>query len=307
MNKNTTNTMNTTKKLITGATASVGRDTMEFDKYIQGLNDIFTKYEFGILATTDDFNFLERVVIDSIKGGRISKQLTNQICPPIHDSEFYHYTSKASGESILCASRLRLYSVKKRIQEDEIKAFLKKFEYKYPLGIDEASQKPRYVQSIADGFYYSSMTNTTLTPSEENYFWTRFAKYDGFRLRFRLKVQSGCLRRITYGSGLDKWADFFKEVKSWTKKSLDKEFFWEDAASVCGLYLPHQYSVEKETRLVIKSAWGLDEHSDGIHKYVELKFGDNQSVVTNLQLIEVQTDNEIQAPDGVKKIKRNGD
>ncbi|MDX2110142.1 MAG: hypothetical protein SFY80_07880 [Verrucomicrobiota bacterium] len=278
---------------------------MEYDKYIQGLNDIFTKHEFGIQATKDDFNFLERVVIDSIKGGRISKQLTNQICPPIHDSEFYHYTNKVSGESILTTSRLRLYSVEKRIQEDEIRAFLEKFDYKYPLGIDEASQRPRYVQSIADGFYYTSMTDTDLTPNEEHNFWTVFAKGNGFRFRFRLTVQSGCLRRITYGNGIDKWADFFKEVQDWTKNSLNKEFFWEDASSICGLYLPHKYSYERETRLVIKRAWGLDEHSDGNHKYVELKFGYNQSVVTDLQLIEVQTDNQIQAPDGVHKIKRN--
>jgi len=278
---------------------------LKYNIYINGLNDIFTKYDFGIRATTEDFNFLERVVIDSIKGGRISKQLTNQICPPIHDSEFYHYTKKMGGESILATSRLRLYSVEKRIEEDEIRAFLEKFDYKYPLGIDEASQKPRYIQSIADGFYYISMTDTVLTPGEEQYFWTEFAKDDGLRLKFRLRVQSGCLRRITYGNGIDKWANFFKEVQNLTKQKLDKEFFWADAPSVCGLYLPHQYSHEKETRLVIKRAWGLDEHSDGSHKYVELKFGHNQSVVTDLELIEIQTDNEIHAPAGVKKIRRN--
>ena len=278
---------------------------IKYDNYIEKLNEIFEKYNFGIKAEVEDFNYFNEVVTDSLKGSRISKHLTNHICPPIHEEVFYHYTKIESGKSILLGKSLRLYSVKKRITEDEIKSFLEKFKYKFPLSIDEASKKPRYIQSIADGFFYTSMTDTNLTQKEEEYFWEQFAGSDGVRFKFKIQIQTGCLRKITYGNNIDHWANFHKEIQDLTKTTLGKVFYWEDSSSVCGLYLPHGYSHENETRLVIKRSWGLEESSDGKHQYVTINFGENPNILTKLELIEVQTNHDIQTPTGVSKIKRD--
>lgn len=236
---------------------------------------------------------MEEVVIDTFNGGRISTHLTNQIYPPIHQGEFFHYTSISATQSILNSRKVRLNSIQNRIDEDEIREFLEKFDYDYPLGIDEASRKPRYIQSIANDFFYISMTDNKLTDKEDKYFWKKFAGMNGSRLKFRIKIQSGCMRRMIYGKDIDKWADFYREVKALTLKKLKKQFFWEGAATVCALYLPFGYHHEKETRLVIKRSWGLQEMNDGNMNFVELQFGYNQSTAITLELIEIQTDQKI--------------
>lgn len=278
--------------------------TPERFQYLKRLNALFDEYEFGVTANSDDFSFLKDVVTDDINGGRISTQLSRKIWPPLHQGEFYHYTTKAAAENILSSCSLRLTSLKKRIGEDEIREFLGKFNYHYPLEIDPETSRPRYVESLTQGYYYISFTDTEASLETEEYFWSTFAGHDGARFKFRLQVETGFLRKLVYGSDIDRWAEFFRRMSDLTRTELQKEFFWADAGVVCALYLPAEYLHERESRLVIHSSWGLDEKTDGASFYVELQFGLNEKVLVTLDLMEVQSDLPLSIPKGTIQISR---
>lgn len=264
---------------------------MPYDEYIKALNELFDRHCLGINVTADDFLFLEEVVTDEVsENRRLTVHLSSAISPPIHTGEFYHYTRRDATNAILGSKTLRLTSIEKRIAEDEIKVFLRKFGFSHPLSIDPDTSEPRYVRSIAHQIFYTSFTDTILSPEEEQYFWNTFARRDGTRLKFRIDLQSGCLRRMVYGDAIARWAQFFREVNDLTQKYLGKVFFWGDSATVCALHLPDSYDVERETRLITRRECGLRLGNDGGTEYLELRFGMNDTLKIDLKLIEIQTD-----------------
>ncbi len=274
--------------------------------YIKKLNKILCKYNFGKTVTAEDFMFLSEIVTDDPKGQTFSSHFTSKIWQRIGGGEFYHYAPKHAALGILSSKALRLTSIQKRITEDEIKSFLEKFKYTYPLEIDTLTNKPKYQSSIAEEIYYTSLTKTDLTYEQESYFWNTFARCDGARFKFRLSTKIGCFRNIAYGDTVDHWASLLEEVCNMTKDKLKKEFIWGDAGTACALHLPAKYGIESETRFIIRPSWGLPIiKGDGPYPYQQLFFGDNPKIETSLHLMEVQSDNRLCVPCDVNIIPRS--
>ena len=99
---------------------------------------------------------------------------------------------------------------------------------------------------------------------------------------------------MVYGDDIEKWSQFFREVNDITMKMLGKTFFWGDSATVCALHLPDSYNVEKETRLLTRRSCGLRLGNDAGTEYLELKFGSNDPIKVDLQLLEIQTDQPVE-------------
>lgn len=258
-------------------------------QYIAELNSLLAAKAVDLELTTDDFHFLSSVVTDANTAGRrLSTALTRALSPPIHSGEFYHYTS--SPNAILASNTLRLTSVKKRIAESELQPFLVKFGFDYPQELIPGSTTPRYHESIGSQIFYTSLTDTTLSPSEEQYFWETFAGKDGARMRFKINLKSGCLRRMVYGSELDSVANIYRAISDLTQQSLGKVFIWDDAATVCALCLPASYNIEREVRLVARPGSGLPR---GLHhgfEFLEARIGFNPELSLSIELLEIQSD-----------------
>lgn len=176
--------------------------------------------------------------------------------PPIHSGEFFHYTSAANAERILTSKSLRLTSIRERIGEGEISPFLLQF--------------ARYLDSFAGGIFYVSLTDINISAGQEAYFWERFAGENGARFRFSLTVASGRLRRVVYGRNISKWAQLFCDVTALSKQQLGRIFFWDDAATLCALYLPEDYDIESETRLVTRKSWGVPISTESGIDYIDM-------------------------------------
>lgn len=264
------------------------------DQYIHELNQLFERHGLDLEVTVSDLTFLSEVVMDALKDKRhISSSLTKAISPPIHHGEFYHYTCGDAADKIFDSGVLRLTTVRKRIADGEIRSFLYRFGFDYPLKTATGESNPRFHESIASQVFYASFTDTSLTPSEEKYFWHNFAKKDGARLKFALSLKSGCLRRVVYGNGVDRWANMFKEISDLTKRSLGKVFFWVDAATVCALLLPEQFGVEKETRLITRRGCGLSIGTEGNYEYLKANIGENAAIGLKMELKEIQTNRSV--------------
>lgn len=264
---------------------------MPHENYIAALNELFSRNGLQISITADDLQFLEEVVMDANSEARpLTVALTSAISPAILSGEFFHYTRREAATAILSSQSLRMTSVEKRIEEDEIEGFLRKFGFNHPLSLDPDTNEARYRTSIARELFYTSFTDTSLSLDEEKYFWDTFARADGARLKFKIELQSGCLRHMVYGDDIEKWSRFFREVSELTQKMLGKIFFWGDSATVCALHLPDSYDVEKETRLLTRRSCGLLLANDAGTEYLELKFGFNDPIKVDLKLLEIQTD-----------------
>ena len=269
---------------------------MSYTNYIQAINDLLVRYNLDLdpPVTEDDLALLPSVVTDEFRPERrITVRLTRAISPPIHNGEFYHYTSFLAAKEILNTKILRLTSLTKRVAEDEIVQSLKEFNLVYPLSNDPKTGKPRYLTSIANRIFYTSFTDTSLSEEEEEYFWNFFAGIDGVRLKFRIELGSGCLHRMVYGADMKKWASFFRELTELTERELCRPFFYGDSAIVCALRLPNAYKAEKETRLITYRCCGLPLEKDGGIEFLKLSFGHNEAIKVNLQLVEIQSNQKI--------------
>lgn len=262
-------------------------------EYVDALNQLVQqRYQLPVHAAVDDIRVFAEFVTDAFSDDRpISKALTSAIAAPIHRGEFYHYTRAAAADSILRSQTLRLTSIQKRIGEEEISPFLLQFGYSYPLSLDENTGTARYLDSVANDIFYASFTDTNVTAERERQLWNVFAGSDGARLKFRLAVDSGCLRRMVYGRDINRWAQMFNDITQLTQTKLGRIFFWDDAATICALYLPEDYDAERETRLIIRRSWGLPVRSTGGFDYIEVAFGQNAQVALELWLLEVQSNN----------------
>ena len=271
-------------------------------QYIEELNRLLWEAGFNFEVAEHDFFYLDQVVTE--RTARFSRRFTSIILPPIREGEFYHYTRNAAAESILKSMTVRLYSVKKRISEHEIRHFLESFGYPYPLEIDPATGIPRYASSLAERRFYLSLTSVDLTAREEKYFWDTFAGVDGTRFRFRIKMGSGHLRSMAYGERLKNAADLLRRINDLTDRLLKKKFHWDDSSYVCALHLPKKYAKEKEVRLIVGTDWGLPTESDGKHSYLTLRFGDNPLPPISVELLEVESYRPLPAVPGVTMILR---
>ena len=278
---------------------------MSYTKYIQAINDLLVQYNLDLSVTEEDIAFGPSIVTDEFTEGIITDHLTRAISPPILNGEFYHYTRFSAADEILNTKILRLTSLTKRVAENEIVQFLKDFNLVYPLSNDLDTSKPRYLTSIANNIFYTSFTDTSLSKKEEEYFWNCFAGMDGVRLKFRIELCSGRLRRMRYGADITKYASFYRELNELTEREFSKPFFYGDSAIVCALLLPSKYHAEKETRLITGRCCGLPLEKDGRIEFLKLSFGHNEAVKVNLQLVEIQTNQRITNNCGATVVPRS--
>lgn len=276
-------------------------------QYVQKLNLLLDKHDFGVSVSINDFSFIDAsptgLVTDATKEGRFSRQLISKIARPINTGTFYHYTSLSSASSILKNKNLRLYSIRKRIHEGELIEFLQQFDYEYPLQND-SNGEPRYKKSLTEGVFYISLCNSKSNARTDQHLWDEFAKGDGARFKLEIECQHGCLREITYDNDARKWANFFREVCELTKTELGRVFYMEDSAVFCAYFLPNTWRKESETRLLFNKSWRLAVKNDGQWDYSELLFGDNSHIGTKVKLLEVQSNQPLVVPAGVKLVSR---
>jgi hypothetical protein len=271
----------------------------------RALNAILDSYGSPTRVENTDLGPIGNLVTDAFYGNpAISRLLTSLVSEPIRDGCFYHYTSGPAAKSICASKVLRLTSITKRLNEGEIREFLEGFDYKFPLQNDPSSGVPNFHSSIAPRLFYVSFTETNASKDAERYFWDTFARKDGARLKFHLHLDSGVLRRISYGETLNRACQLFQQIKELISSFGYEGFFWNEAGMICAIYLPVEFQRENEIRLIASKASGLAGGSDAGFEYLELPFGFNTRLALKMELIEVQTNRSDLGAFGVPLIPR---
>lgn len=234
------------------------------------------------------------VVIEySSSEGTLSQALINHYFPPILDtSKQAHFTTLDKFRSIVSSNSLRLYTLEKRLNEQEFKPFSEDFGLTGYL--DDSDGEP-YYKTLARELFYTSFTNAT--PADEPYLWKIFgAGGDGVKIVFELSVTKlrSELRPVKYQTRSQAASSPIKTINERIQNECGRHFIMRGISRVGAFYLPLGFSLEKEeeTRLLVKS-WGEGPahdliKSDGQYTYIPLTLGVGNNLFCNLSIVEVQ-------------------
>lgn len=257
----------------------------ELDK--SGITAEWTMDEIHILPNSDT------VIEYTSSIGSLSQALINHYFPPILDaSRQAHFTTLDKLKSILSSRSLRLYTLLKRVDEQEFKPFAEDFGLTGYL--DDRDDKPYYKTLMGD-LFYTSFTN--LKPVDEPYMWKLFgAGGDGVKIVFEISVikSRAELRPVIYRTKNQVLGSLIKCLIDRIRNECNRHFIMRGISRVGAFYLPMGYSLEKEeeTRLLIKS-WSEGQahdliENDGQYAYIPLKLGDSENQFCNLNIVEIQ-------------------
>lgn len=225
--------------------------------------------------------------------GSLSQALINYYFQPIlGTSRQAHFTTLDNLKSILTSQSLRLYTLLKRVNEQEFKPFSDDFGLTGYL--DKKDGEPYYKTLMGDLFYTSF---TSPNPVDEQYLWNVFgAGENGVKIIFEISVIKSCseLRPVIYRTKNQAAGSLIKKLIERIKNECNRHFIMRGISRVGAFYLPLGYSLEKEeeTRLLIKS-WGeglahdlIEDH--GTKAYIPLKLGDSGNQFCKLNIVEIQ-------------------
>ncbi len=115
-------------------------------------------------------------------------------------------------------------------------------------------------------------------------------------------------RRIVYGGADKKPIPVLQELSETILTKYQRHFILAGISRLCSFYLPAKYTKEDERRAVFR-VWpgsGISPSSDGSHEYIEVPFGTMHDTGFQLELVEIQSDDNLSAPQGVHLSRRSG-
>jgi hypothetical protein len=224
---------------------------------INALSSVFRQH--GIDPRTIDFSRListERVITEKFDGETGLSQLIFDINFPRAQSGgiYYHYTTTTALQGIIETGEFRLYSLSNRLSEDEFRSFCIDYGLNGYTARDEAAAQPIYYRLCSDLFY------TSLTERDSPHLWNVFAD-QGRGARISLKIapvaERSHLRRIRYG---DIRNNILIGDLNRVLKPHGLTFVPHGLSRYAAFYLPDEYNVEAEVRLLAKrvTAEGLE-------------------------------------------------
>jgi hypothetical protein len=186
--------------------------------------------------------------------------------------DLHHYTSVASLAGIASSRELRLYAVRKRIDQGELDTFARKHRLKGYL--DSSAGEPIY-QELSDDLFYTSFAR--LTSKNETGMWTVFADAGkGVRLQFRLAPRAAELRAVQYNTPA---RTLLNEVNDSLTAAGEPSLPWT-TSKIGAFYLPSTLEDEDEVQLLIKRHPGGrdDGKHDGAHEYWPVPIGTDNDI-----------------------------
>lgn len=228
---------------------------------------------------TDDFIILKNILID--RYGKIEEAIINTLFSPVKDEVFFHYTSTEAALNILKENRIRFYSISKRLNENELEK------------IDDFSIDFNYRETLAQRYFYLSLTNTDLSEAEEEHFYSTFASCGGSRLKIHLKCTNIMCRKIHYTANV---LQLFQDLNDLCKGfGYTGGFVVNQMSRFCAYYLPLGYQNEKETRALYINNFDLvkkffEECEQYVFPYKEIKpqFKEVKSDVSGNHYVEFE-------------------
>lgn len=229
------------------------------------INQCLTKHTLTYLPTFDfnDFRTTDNIITNHLATSKLSDLILKNYFPQNPITEYHHFTDIDAFKNILETKKLWLFSVKKRFTENEFKPFYTVHKINgYELRKNSAGVTLE--TELVENAFYTSFTNDKLSKDAEAYMWECFAKKTGVRLVFEVSNLNTDFRKVYYPekttqSDLPLLSDLIELAKKRNKYLIINRI-----GTIGFFYLPHNYNIEQEYRLLVKRDTG---------KYFKLNFG----------------------------------
>jgi len=190
-------------------------------------------------------------VVTELSSSPVSDAVLNVCFPPADPAACYaHYTSFPSFRSILASGTLRLYSLIKRIDEDEYAPFCVDHGYAGLLEVDPGTGFPRF-EDHCRNLFFSSFSNPGAANAD--YLWHHFGdKGRGVRLILKISPvqQRVDFRTVTYSNGQSR--TLINKLNAAVEADCGLKLVLRGIVRLAAFYLPLGYCTESETRLLVK-------------------------------------------------------
>ncbi len=212
------------------------------------------------------------VVEHTSSEGTLSEVILNHHFPRIKDEiEVAHFTSIDVLQSIAKLNEFRLYSLSKRLNQQEFEPFCQT--HGLTSYLDDSEGEP-YYKTLVNSLHYSSFTQ--VTNSDEEYMWDVFAKSGtGVKLIIKLKPiqKKSELRPVLYHSKKKDPSTLLQTIHKRILEECGRYFIIRGISRIGAFYLPFGFQLEKEeeVRLVVKN-WGSGPAFEHVREDSKLEF-----------------------------------
>ena len=212
--------------------------------------------------------------------GEVEKAIIKSLYTPIHEAEFYHYTSTDAAINILTEKKIRFHPIIYRFNDSELEQ------------IDTLTNDKSYRIHLANKYFYLSLTDSQISDAEEIAFYQKFGRGDGTRLKIRLTCENDMCRKMNYDVNI---LNVFSALNGCAKNfGYMKGFMVNRYSRFLAYLLPEDYQDEKETRALyinnlndVREYWGqlnVDITPEQENKFKQIKIDPN----TNKQFVEFE-------------------
>lgn len=240
----------------------------------KGLADVFDERKIHIR---------EQLIVESTGSRKLSNAILDHMFPKEPSPcELFHYTKLSALEGIATSREMRLYAVRKHIDECELETFARKHAF---MGYLASSQGEAFYRELSNDIFYTSLTRPGNKSQAD--MWNVFAEGgSGVRLKFRLAPVSADLRSIQYEQPS---RTLLNELNDALAAAGEPLFVPWTISRIGGFYLPSTLGYEDEVRLMVKRhAGGRNEaRSDGKHEFWPIPIGEDNDLC-RIDLVEIQ-------------------
>ncbi|MEZ8138803.1 hypothetical protein ACED34_25185 [Vibrio splendidus] len=278
---------------------------MEELDLVSDLNKILSKHGIQQKISLQDLTITDNTVSDMVKSDKLlSDTITDFVWKNLAEKEVFHYTNKAKAESILKSNKFRLYTLTKRFSEGEISTFCNAHNLKGYLEKDKNTNEPVYKSLLMNNMYYASFSDTYLNEMESKYLKEEFSSFQGVRLKLRITAKNKYFKNIVYDKSKGAPIEVIKEITDLIESKYNRKFILHGISKLCAFYLSNDFKLENEFRILLQhnSYQNIDVLSDGQHKYVELPLGTMSQIGYMVEVLGIQTNENLSIPDEYKPL-----
>jgi hypothetical protein len=202
------------------------------------------------------------VIVDNPGNQALSNTILNAMFPrePV-PAELLHYTTLQGLEGIAGSGELRLYPIRKHIDEGELQAFAQAHGLR---GYLQTAEGEPFYKELSDDLFYTSLVRPN--QRDQALMWNVFAQRSGARLRMRLVPGVAELRPIQYGGP---FRTLLTQLNDALAVAGEPPFLPWTISRIGGFYLPSSLRLEEEVRLMVKRFEGGAniDRLDGRYEY----------------------------------------
>jgi hypothetical protein len=259
---------------------------------IKDINTVLSKYGIKKSIYLSDITITDKTVSDFVKPeAKLSDAITEYLWPSIQSADVYHYTSRSAAESILNTGIFRLNNIANRYNDGEIVTFCETHKISGYLEKDNNGD-PKYKNLIMPNTFYASFTDTSITTTQEEYFWRNFASCNGVRLKIKITASNQNFRKIRYEQSKATPIQLISELTNCIRVKYNREFVLTGISRLCSFYLcGKDYGIEKEYRILhrIWEGFGPQPTDTEPYSHIELPLNTMSEFGYKLEVTEVHT------------------